>query len=393
MRLLPSLLSFCLALPLAAQGAEQCTSAVVAPAGALEGRPMLWKNRDTDTLSNKVVFRAEQPHSYLALVDADDASGRHAWAGLNDAGFAIMNTVAYNLPEHAGEAKDGEGAIMAEALRLCRTVADFEAYLQASLGPGLGAQTNFGVIDGEGHAFIYEVHNHGFKKFDAAEGEGGLLVNTNYARSGAAGKGAGYLRFERASGLIHALGPVTPQAILAKVARDTGNPLTRQPSVLTLDPLPRTDLWVATKDSINKSYTAATVVLVGRRPGQAGSRATFWILPGEPVTGVALPLWVEAGRSPEPLWAGADAPLWRETLRIKTLGRPFPDKERQEYLNLARLANADGTGYLPGLQALEKEIFAATAAFAPEQRTPAELAAFQDAMAAKALAALKTVGH
>ena len=148
----------------------------------------------------------------------------------------------------------------------------------------------------------------------------------------------------------------------------------------------------ATKDSINKSYTAATVVIAGRRPGQSGSRATFWIRPGEPVTGVALPLWVEAGRVPEALWAGKDAPLWHETLRIKNLGRPYQDKERQEYLNLSRLANAEGTGYLPGLQALEKEIFAATAAFAPESRTPAELAAFQDAMAARALAALKAVG-
>jgi hypothetical protein len=273
-------------------------------------------------------------------------------------------------------------------------VADFEAYLQTCLGPRLGAQTNFGVIDGEGHAFLYEVHNHGFQKFDAAGGEHGLLVNTNYARSGAPGKGAGYLRFERASELIGGLGSVTPQALLAKVARDTGNPLTRQPSVLTLDPLPKAaqELWVATKDSINKSYTAATVVLVGRRPGQVGSHATFWILPGEPVTGVAIPLWVEAGRAPEALWSGEDAPLWLETLRIKKLGRPFADKERHEYLNLSRLANADGTGYLPGLQALEKEIFAATAGFAPETRTPAELGAFQDAMAAKALMGLKAVG-
>jgi hypothetical protein len=31
---------------------------------------MLWKNRDTDNLSNKVVFVREAPFSYLALVDA-----------------------------------------------------------------------------------------------------------------------------------------------------------------------------------------------------------------------------------------------------------------------------------------------------------------------------------
>ncbi|WP_306599696.1 hypothetical protein [Geothrix sp. 21YS21S-2] len=392
MNLAAVLLALALAPALLAQGAEQCTSAVISR--GQEGRPMLWKNRDTDTLSNKVVFRRDLPHSYLALVDADDDSGRHAWAGLNDAGFAIMNTVAYNLPGSDKEARDGEGAIMGDALRLCRTVADFEAWLEANKGRGLGSQANFGVLDAEGRAFLFEVHNHGFTKIDAALCPDRLQVNTNFARSGKPGKGAGYLRFDRASALVQALGPVTAQGIFAKVARDTGNPLTKQPSAVDLAPLPRAGqgLWVSTRDSINKSYTSASVIIVGRRPGDPGSRATFWILPGEPVTGLAMPLWVEAGRSPEPLWKGAEAPLWAETRRIKEIGRPFPEAERKEYLDLARLLNAEGTGYLPRLLAVEEEIFKAAAAFEARPRTPEELAAFQDAMAAKALGTLKRVG-
>jgi hypothetical protein len=376
---------------LLAQGAEQCTSAVVA--SGQDGRPMLWKNRDTDTLSNKVVFRRDVPHSYLALVDADDDSGRHAWAGLNDAGFAIMNTVAYNLPSGTGEAKDGEGAIMGDALRTCRTVADFEAWLEANTGPGLGSLANFGVIDAEGRAFLFEVHNHGFTKIDAAACPDRLQVNTNYARSGKPGKGAGYLRFDRASALIQAMGPVTARGLFAKVARDTGNPLTKQPSAVDLTPLPRPGegLWVSTRDSINKSYTSASVVIVGRRPGVPESRATFWILPGEPVTGLAMPLWVEAGRSPEPLWKGQEAPLWAETRRIKEIGRPFPESERKEYLDLSRLLNAGGTGYLQGLMAAEDGIFQATEAFEARPRTRDELGAFQDAMAKQALETLKAV--
>ncbi len=50
-----------------------------------------------------------------------------------------MNTVAYNLPKETAEIKDLEGLIMADALRLCRTVDDFEAYVEANLGPALGA--------------------------------------------------------------------------------------------------------------------------------------------------------------------------------------------------------------------------------------------------------------
>jgi hypothetical protein len=134
------------------------------------------------------------------------------------------------------------------------------------------------------------------------------------------------------------------------------------------------------------------VVIVGRRPGEATSRATMWVLPGEPITAVAVPVWVEAGRSPGPLGAGDEAPLWAETARVKKIVRPFPEAEREEYLNARRLDNRDDTGILPRLLAAEDAIFERAAAFERTPRTPGELAAFQDEMAAKALEALRAVG-
>jgi hypothetical protein len=92
--------------------ADECTTAAVGPRAGEDGRPLLWKNRDTDVLSNRVVFVKETPYGYLGLADR-------------------------------------EGTLMADALRTCRTVADFEAYLKANLGRGLGARANFGVIDAE----------------------------------------------------------------------------------------------------------------------------------------------------------------------------------------------------------------------------------------------------
>ena len=70
------------------------------------------------------------------------------------------------------------------------------------------------------------------------------------------------------------------------------------------------ELWINTRDTINKASTSATVVLVGRVPGDPDSLATMWVIPGEPVTAVAVPLWVEAGASPPELWQGNEAPLW-----------------------------------------------------------------------------------
>ncbi len=373
---------------------EQCTSAVISPGGSVTGGAVLWKNRDTDVLSNKMVFVRETPHSYLALVNFDAASGRQAWAGLNSAGFAIMNTVAYNLPEKSGELMDLEGIIMADALRTCATVEDFEKYLQANLGPDLGARTNFGVIDAAGKAFLYEVHNHGFQKYDAAAPPEKYLVNTNFSRSGETAQGAGYLRFDRAAQLFAALppGPVDYRTILTRFSRDCGHALLRHPAPEEWKKYPATpELWIHSNHTIDRSSTSTCVVIVGKNPRDPESVATMWVIPGEPLTAVAVPLWVEAGRSPEPLWKGEKSPLWEESLRIKKLIRPFPESDKEEYLLVSKLDNADGTGYLPKLLEAEAGILSETETFLKSRHTPADLAGFQERMAARALAAMQAV--
>jgi hypothetical protein len=373
--------------------AEECTTAVVSPRAGEDGRPLLWKNRDTGELSNRIVYVAEAPYAYLGLADVHDRSGRSVFAGVNAAGFAIMNSVAYNLPRPAGEEEDLEGIVMADALRTCRTAADFEAYLEANLGRNFGVRANFGVIDADGAAVLFEVHNHGYERFDAAAPAEGYLVNTNYSRSGQAAKGSGYVRFDRTSALLAAgPKPLTARDLLRRLARDTGNALVPQATLADFAGFPGdAPHWVFTRDSINKSYTSAAVVIVGRRPGDPTSRATMWVLAGEPIVSVALPLWVEAGRSPEPLWKGDESPLWAETLRIKKLARPFPESEREEYLDVRRLDNRDGTGFLPRLLAAEGATFERTAAFLAVPRTPAELAAFQEELAAEALVLLRSI--
>ncbi len=100
-----------------ANAGEECTTAVITGEATVDRAPILWKNRDTDTLSNKVVFVSEKPFSYLGVVNAEAPSGRIVWGGLNEAGFAIMNSVAYNLPQKAGEREDDEGLLMAESSR------------------------------------------------------------------------------------------------------------------------------------------------------------------------------------------------------------------------------------------------------------------------------------
>jgi hypothetical protein len=372
--------------------APGCTTAVISPLAGSGGRPVLWKNRDSDFPNNKVIYVREAPYSYVALVNAEDRSGRWAYAGLNSAGFAIFNSVAYNLPERSGEMKDLEGTIMADALRTCSTVDDFERYIQENLGPSLGSLANFGVLDAEGGAALFEVSNHTCKKYLAADAPEKYIVNTNFARSGETGTGAGYLRFERASQLFREppAGGITPQWILSRVSRDTGHVLVKQLSFPEFRSVSAAKpVWIATRDTIDRDATSAAVVVSGRKPGEENSLATFWVQLGEPLFTVAVPLWLEAGTVPAELQLGEKAPICLEAGRLKRLARPYPESDRREYLDASRLDNREGTGFLPGLLKAEREILSLTEAFLKARRSPDELAAFQERMAQKALAALR----
>lgn len=85
--------------------------------------------------------------------------------GMNDAGFAIMNTASYNLKNDTVSVMDKEGAVMAIALGKCRTVDDFACLLDTLPKP-LGVEANFGVIDAYGNAAYFETDNWRYARFD-----------------------------------------------------------------------------------------------------------------------------------------------------------------------------------------------------------------------------------
>jgi hypothetical protein len=280
---------------------------------------------------------------------------------------------------------------MADALRSCRTADDFERYLEANLGPELGAQTNFGVIDGQGGAAIFEVHNHGIERLDAADQPSGYLVNTNFARTGVEGEGEGYLRFERASELFETFPTdrADPEVILHRFSRDLGHQLLDDVALKDLAALPpRPPVWINTRDRIDRPSTASAVVIVG---GNAQWPATLWVIPGEPLTSAAIPLWVEAGRSPAALSEGEEAPLWVASRRIKHALRPSRIGHMGDYLDLTRLDNSDGTGYLQDLLAMEESIFDETEEFLAGRPGADELADFQDRVANRVLEHLRSI--
>lgn len=373
-----------------------CTTAIISPAASAQGVPMLWKNRDTDFLSNKVIYVEAQPYSYLGLINAGDTSGRFVYAGLNAEGFGIMNSVAYNLTNKKDDLADLEGILMAEALRTCRTVDDFEHFIQKNLGASMGSQANFGVIDVNGNAMIFEVSNWSYKKYNTADDPQKYMVNTNFSRSGTEGAGAGYLRFEQASSLFNQLKgqKITHEFIFQTISRSFAHPLLQHPSLTELEKHSATKpIWLYTNDCINRNSTSAAVIMCGKKPNEKDSLATFWVILGEPVTSIAVPLWVEAQTTPAALREGEECPITTEALRIKKIIRPSSEGNKDNYMLASKLVNLEKTGFLKLLLATEQEIFQETALFLKSKHTPSELAQFQNHMAEKALSALKKISQ
>ena len=205
------------------------------------------------------------------------------------------------------------------------------------------------------------------------------------------GKGAGYLRFERAQQVLtdRKPGKLTPAFILDFLARDTGHIWLHSPTLADLEGLSgKAPRLIMSRHTIDRGDTAAAVVIQG---GFARRPATFWVALGEPVCTVAVPLWAEAGEVPAALHDGEKAALNLESRRLSRRLHPYSEKDKVDYMDLAPLHNREGTGYWPVIRNAEREIREETERFLKVKHTPEELREFQERMAAGALAALQSI--
>ncbi len=352
--------------------APACTTAVVSGKATPDGRPLLWKNRDTDDRSNQVVYRADGRYPYLAVVNGGDTVAFEAWAGVNTAGFAIMNSVSYNLGP--GDSVM-EGQLMRLALQTCRTVEDFAKLLAETDGTGVrDTLANFGVIDAAGGAAIFETDKKSFRRFDAADAPGGVLVRSNFSDTGESRDATGLLRRARAERLVDELrakGTLDARHLLADVARDVANErLQSFPAALRRPGAPR---FVYVGDSISRDSTASASVFEGVRPGEDPALTTYWILLGQTSSGVAVPLWAGGAAVPPELAAGA-APAPLGAVAAKVRARLCPDErgDLKRYFDADALFGTGGdSGVRRALLALEGANFdAAAAALARWRQTP-----------------------
>ena len=324
-------LILCMALAIAGSVvSEACTSAIVSAARSGTGRPLMWKHRDTGA-DNNFLARVEPGDStigYVALFNGGDSLLTEAWTGMNDAGFAIMNTASYNLMPDTAALKDREGVMMRTALERCRNVEDFEQLLRQWPRP-MGVQANFGVIDAEGGAAYFETDDYGWTRFDVADSPDGYIIRTNFSVSGKSGAGYGYIRYNTACRLMKEAETLTPDLFTESISRSYYHSLTGH------DYMAEGEHYVADRDFIPRNISTASIVIEGVNSPSEASGITMHAALDYPPCAITR----KVSLSDIPADLRASGPLFRSeacdrAMELRKSAVPYQGGSGPDYINL-----------------------------------------------------------
>lgn len=350
-----------------------CTSAVISGKVTPDGRPLLWKNRDTDFLQNSVKYFSGGRYPFIAIVNSVEDNPTDVWIGTNSTGFSLMNTQSYNLVDLISDEERGEanGRVMRRALEVCATVEDFCHFLDTITKPSL-IEANFGVIDAKGGAAMFEVDYYKYTMYDAnnpKDAPCGYIARTNFSFSGKVNEGAGYVRFMQEDKVLlpaSATGQITPQWIFNELSRSFANPMMGIDLRTGDFNRPKTNGWFVDQDFIARSSTASSVVVQGVKSGENPELTTMWTVLGYPPTGVAMPVWLKGADKVLPKLLARDdiqkvSPLGNWSILLAENVYAYKQgMGSNRYMNWEKLFNADKNGYMQLLAPVEEEVFKRT---------------------------------
>jgi hypothetical protein len=346
--------------------AISCTTAIISGKYTKDGRPILWKHRDTDFLQNKLMYFSDGKYNYIGLINSEDKEGTQVWAGTNSTGFAIMNAALYDVNlENPINYKDREGYVMKKALQQCATLEDFEQMLDKMDKP-LGVASSFGVIDAQGGAAYYEVDNQNFVKYDVNDPKfapNGYIIRSNYSYRGQKDKGYGYIRYQNAQKHFFeadASGNLNLKTIVQKFSRSAYHSLLNKDYKQIAMNSSKKPHFINAGDLIVRNSSSSAVVFHGVKKDESPDHTTMWTLLGYPFTTVACPVWVKGGDNLPEILTGKEetnAPLCEWAMTLKQKAYPIQRGSGYKYLNITALYNKQETGIAQKLNPVEDEIF------------------------------------
>lgn len=344
-----------------------CTTAVISGKYTKDGRPLLWKHRDTWAVNNKIMQFDDGKYVYTGLVNSVDKTGKSVWIGYNETGFGIMNSASYNLNNDTIEQSGLEGRIIKQALQTCATVEEFEQLLLEMPEPRK-LEANFGAIDANGGAAYFELGNFKVIKIDANDPKiapNGYVIRTNYSFNGIAGKGGGYIRYVTANKVFDEAvknNELSAQTIIQKASRNLTHSLTGD-NLWDYENLKEgEDKMVFFVDYIPRRGSSSSCIVEGVKKDENPNLSTMWTVMGWPLASVTIPVFINKNAEiPDVLAYNEDiedSPLCNFALTLKDECYSYKwGTNKKYYLNVNKLLNADGTGIIQQNKNLDNSLF------------------------------------
>ena len=273
-----------------------CTSFIISGKATPSGRPMMFKNRDTDELNNRIAHFQGDKYAFMGLVNAPSLDGE-VWAGMNEAGLCIMNTASYNLREDQLDCQmDREGEFMYHVLGQCANIQEFENWLETYPQPW-GVEANFGIIDAQGGAAYYEINNHRWIKYDVNDEANGYRVVTNFSFAGRYEDYEGWERYQTATAIMQE--KFSREKEMTAIDAINYFSRTYRHEVLQLNYSPvNTPEYAVDQDFIPRRITSAVVCFEGVKAGDKPLHTVMWTALGYPASAVAVPLLMHKDHLP-----------------------------------------------------------------------------------------------
>lgn len=342
---------------------KACTSVVISGRVTKDGRPMIFKHRDTNNMHNLSIVGQGPKYRYVGVVNAEDTTPISVWGGHNETGFAIINTAAYNLNGNGGDT-DSDGILLRKALGLCATLADFEKLIDTVKKP-MDVNSNIAVIDAQGGCAYYEVGNYSFVKFDANDtlvAPDGYLMRTNFGTTGNHKKDQGVERYAAITTFMEKAcreGHLDYEYLITKIPRYLTHGKTKKNLYDYMPESSSDTCFVSFLEYTARYYSSSVVLIQGVRPDESPLNTVSWTIMGWPLATVAMPLvLLPSGKLPALVTDDGKGHSWLNEMGLKLKARAFSRNRGKDKTscNLAVLFNKQGTGIFQKILPLEEEV-------------------------------------
>ena len=327
----------------------ECTIGVAAGKATTDGRPLVWKTRDVQPDDQEAIYDTISKYRFLSI--RTNRSG--CSQGVNEKGFAIMNSTSSDLSAASSGMSNGE--VMEYALKNCATIDEFEQFLQSTNSSGRRTATNLGVIDSTGAAAIFETAGEQFWKFDASDSlfaPEGYVLRTNFAFNGSAKYGLknsiySIQRYRRQVTLINEFysgDSLNYKSILRTQMRDFSNDNSEPVDVPFQGYWPSSNRYgyIDCYKSICRSTSVSATVIQGVLPNERAILSTMWAMLGQPAAAITVPYW-PVGKTPTAAYnSSKTAPLCDMALNIKAYLFDYPADD--DYIDSYKLRDENGNG-------------------------------------------------